>query len=54
MYLKQKKDANVSLVKDMERIDLDVKDLPRDIYYLHFTFGSDKDKQIDEIRILLN
>ena len=55
--LKQKKketNTKVSLVQDMEKIELDVKDLPRGIYYLHLTFGNNNDKHIEEIKILLN
>ena len=55
--LKEKKkeaSKDISLAKELEKIDLDVKDLPRGVYYLHLTFGNSKDKQMDEIRILLN
>jgi hypothetical protein len=39
---------------DLKKIDLDVADLPRGIYYLHMGFGSKKDNQVEKIRILLN
>lgn len=39
---------------DLKKIDLDVADLPRGVYYLHLGFGSKKDNQVDKIRILLN
>ena len=33
---------------DLKKIDLDVADLPRGIYYLHLGFGSKKDNQIEK------
>lgn len=55
--LKQKKkDISLDPVRafDLKKIDLDVTDLPRGVYYLHLGFGSKKDNQVDKIRILLN
>jgi hypothetical protein len=55
--LKQKKkDISIDPAHafDLKKIDLDVADLPRGVYYLHLGFGSKKDNQVDKIRILLN
>jgi secreted trypsin-like serine protease len=55
--LKQKKkDISIDPAHafDLRKIDFDVADLPRGVYYLHLGFGSKKENQIDKIRILLN
>ena len=55
--LKQKKkDISIDPAHafDLKKIDLDVADLPRGVYYLHLGFGSKKDNQVDKIRIILN
>lgn len=46
------KDSKIS--KSLGKIDLDVRDLPRGTYYLHLTFGEKKEKQIEQIRVILN
>jgi hypothetical protein len=46
------KDPNVS--KSLGKIDLDVRDLPRGTYYLHLTFGANREKQVEQIRVILN
>lgn len=39
---------------DLKKIEIDVADLPRGVYYLHLIFDDKKNKQVDKIRILLN
>lgn len=46
------KDSKIS--KSLGKIDLDVRDLPRGTYYLHLTFGANREKQIEQIRVILN
>ena len=57
MDLKQKKkDISIDTAHafDLRKIEIDVADLPRGVYYLHLRFGSKKENQVDKIRILLN
>jgi hypothetical protein len=37
-----------------QRISISVGDLPRGTYYLYLLFGSDKNKRVEKIRIVLN
>lgn len=38
----------------MNRITLDVANLPRGVYYLHLTFPDRREEKVDKVRILLN
>lgn len=40
--------------RDGNKLDMDIRDLPRGTYYIHFTSPKQKAGEVDRVRILLN
>ena len=47
------KDNAKNDIKALAKLDVDVSDLPRGTYYVHLTFGTNKEQRVEKVRIIL-